>query len=222
MSHRVETIALPTMSPGTQRSLKVHRFGVAGARPKAYLQAGLHPDALPAVLAAHHLLSLLREADARGRIAGEIVLVPVANPICLGQTIHGGSPYDSDFAGNWPDLSEGLRNAVEQKLSADSVANVRVVRAALADRIAVMHNKDELSALQQILMGFAYDADIVLDLHCDDEPRKPNEARHEYALEYHDYQDQADNGGQCCDDGPQIDDTETERQAKENDDCQFG
>ena len=35
--HRIETITLPSMSVGTSRSLKVHRDGAAGARPKAYI-----------------------------------------------------------------------------------------------------------------------------------------------------------------------------------------
>ena len=160
MSHRTETIALPTMSPGTQRSLRVHRFGSAGGRPKAYLQAALYADELPGMLVAHHLLSLLRKADDRREIKGEVVLVPVANPIGVG----GG-----DFEHDWPDLSAGLRKAVEPMLNGDSVANVRTIRAALADRIAMMRNKDEHSALRQILMGFAYDSDIVIDLQCDDE-----------------------------------------------------
>ena len=175
MSHRIETIALPAMSPGTQRTLKVHRFGTPGARPKAYLQAALHADELPGMLAAHHLLGLLREAGARGEITGEIVLVPVANPIGLGQnmlTVHAGARYargGGDFNRDWPDLFEGLRELVEGQLGGDETANVRVIRAAIADKIACLPNGDELSALRQILMGFAYDADIVLDLHCDDE-----------------------------------------------------
>jgi hypothetical protein len=175
MSHRIETVALPAMSPGTQRTLKVHRFGTPGARPKAYLQAALHADELPGMLAAHHLLGLLRDADTRGEITGEIVLVPVANPIGLGQnmlTVHAGARDvrgGGDFNRDWPDLFEDLRERVESQLGGDEAANVRVIRAALADKIAVMPNTDELSALCQILMGFAYDADIVLDLHCDDE-----------------------------------------------------
>src|SRR5262245_5212817 len=160
MSHRIETIALPTMRPGTQRSLRVHRFGNVGGRPKAYLQAALYADELPGMLVAHHLLALLRKADDRGEIKGEVVLVPVADPIGIG----GG-----DFDRTWPDLSKGLREAVERMLTDDSIANVRVIRAALADRIAMMRNKDEHSALRQILMGFAYDADIVIDLQCNDE-----------------------------------------------------
>jgi uncharacterized protein len=175
MSHNIQTITLPAMSPGTQRSLKLHRFGVAGARPKAYLQAALHADELPGMLAAHHLLGLLREADGRGEIIGEIVLVPVANPIGLGQnvlTVHAGARYvrgGGDFNRNWPDLSDGLRALVEEKLGSDAAGNVRAIRAAIADRIGLLANNDELSALRQLLMGFAYDSDIVLDLHCDDE-----------------------------------------------------
>ncbi len=163
------------MSPGTQRSLKVHRFGVPGTRPKAYLQAALHADELPGMLAAHHLLGLLRDADARGDITGEIVLVPVANPIGLGQnllTVHAGARYargGGDFNRNWPDLFEGLREAVEPVLGADEARNRQVIRAALAAKIEAMTGKDELFGLRQALMRLAHDADIVLDLHCDDE-----------------------------------------------------
>lgn len=34
-------IALPSASPGTERTLRVHRYGTPGARPKAYVQATL-------------------------------------------------------------------------------------------------------------------------------------------------------------------------------------
>ena len=78
MTHTIETIALPAMSPGTQRTLKLHRYGATGARPKVHIQAALHADELSGMLASHHLLRLLNEAEARGAITGEILLVPVA------------------------------------------------------------------------------------------------------------------------------------------------
>ena len=81
MTSRVTRIPLASPAPGTQRHLTVRRYGEPGARPKAYLQASIHADELPAMLVAHHLSRLLDEAAADGRISGEIVLVPVANPI---------------------------------------------------------------------------------------------------------------------------------------------
>ena len=50
-------ILLPTMTPGTQRSIAYYRFGKAGARPKAYLQAAIHANELPGAMALHHLIS---------------------------------------------------------------------------------------------------------------------------------------------------------------------
>ena len=39
MTHGVSRIPLMAMSPGTSRSLMVHRFGAPGARPKAYFES---------------------------------------------------------------------------------------------------------------------------------------------------------------------------------------
>ncbi len=175
MSHRIETIALPAMSPGTQRLLKVHRFGTPGARPKIYIQAGLHADELSGILASHHLLKLLNEAEARGEVTGEVVLVPVANPIGLSQnvlTVHAGARYvrnGGDFNRGWPNLFDGLPAALEGKLGPEADANVAAIRAALRARVEQLDQRDEVSALQRALLMLSHDADVVLDLHCDDE-----------------------------------------------------
>jgi predicted deacylase len=174
-THRIETITLPSMSPGTSRSLKAHRYGAAGARPKAYIQAALHADELSGILASHHLLRLLNEADAKGEIKGEIVVVPVANPIGLAQnllTVHAGARYargGGDFNRLWPDLFAGLPEALEGKLGPDAAANVAAIRAALRTKIESLDHRDELSALRRATLRLSHDADIVLDLHCDDE-----------------------------------------------------
>lgn len=77
----IETIDLPVASPGTHRSLNIIRYGTPGKGGKVYIQAGLHADEAPGFLVAHHLEQLLDSA----RVNGEIILVPVANPIGLGQ-----------------------------------------------------------------------------------------------------------------------------------------
>jgi len=66
MSKSVTRIPLPSPSLGTSRAVTVHRYGQPGARPKAYVQAGLHADELPGMLAAHHLLRRLDALDAAG------------------------------------------------------------------------------------------------------------------------------------------------------------
>ncbi|MBL8710859.1 MAG: succinylglutamate desuccinylase/aspartoacylase family protein, partial [Rhodospirillaceae bacterium] len=175
MAKTIERISLGAMSPGTERHLSVHRYGTRGARPKAYLQASLHSDEIPGMLAAHHLLRLLDEADRRGEILGEIVVVPVANPIGLGQIINGAHSgrYELRGGGNfnrhWPDLCEGLVEAVTPKLGQDAAQNVKAIRTAIAARINQLPADTELARLKVELARLAHDADMVFDLHCDDE-----------------------------------------------------
>jgi predicted deacylase len=175
MAKKIERISLGSMSPGTERHLLVHRYGKSGARPKAYIQASIHADEIPAMMAAHHLIRLLDEAEKRGEIAGEIVVVPVANPIGLAQNVAGTHIGRSDIRGGgnfnrgWPDLFEGLVEAVESKLGGDAERNVAVIREAIGRRLAGMHAEAEFPRLRLELYRLAYDADIVLDMHCDDE-----------------------------------------------------
>ncbi len=44
MGKSIQRIPLISSSPGSTRHLLLHRYGSAGARPKAYLQASLHAD----------------------------------------------------------------------------------------------------------------------------------------------------------------------------------
>lgn len=174
MTKTIQRIALNSMSPGTERFVKVHRYGKPGARPKAYLQASLHADEIPGMLVAHHLIGLLDAADARGEIKGEIVVVPVANPIGAGQvlntTLVGRYDFHSgiNFNRRWPDLSTGLADKVRSKLGKDAAANVAIVRRALGEAIEQVYAVGETAMLKRELLRLAYDSDIVLDLHCDD------------------------------------------------------
>ncbi|MEI9985648.1 MAG: succinylglutamate desuccinylase/aspartoacylase family protein, partial [Aliidongia sp.] len=171
----VDRITLDPMSPGTERHLKAFRYGTRGARPKAYLQGALHADELPGALALTRLRSLLDEAERRGDIQGEIILVPLANPGGLGQVLGGvhigrrDFRLGSNFNRRWLDLSDGLAAAVEPLLGPDPAANVAAIRAALGGKLASLEPLGELARLRCALTGMAYDADIVLDLHCDDD-----------------------------------------------------
>lgn len=171
----VERLALPSPSPGTARSLVVHRYGAASARPKAYLQASLHADETPPMLVAHHLATLLDQAGREGRIAGEIVLVPAANPIGLDQNVAGSHVGRYELAGGgnfnrgFPDLTEAVAARIEHELGRDEAENDRIVRGALNDAILSVEPRGPLAHLRRALMRLAVDADIVLDLHCDAE-----------------------------------------------------
>ncbi|MCW5729432.1 MAG: succinylglutamate desuccinylase/aspartoacylase family protein [Alphaproteobacteria bacterium] len=165
---------LPRMSIGTSRELVVFRYGRPGARPKAYLQAALHADELPGQLVLRELRVRLDHLAATGRIAGEIVLVPVANPVGLSQ-IFGGrhigrheGASGENFNRNFPDLG-AVADKVEGSLGPDRQRNVGIVRAALRAHLDGLACPDELSALRRLLLSLSCDADIALDLHCDED-----------------------------------------------------
>ena len=175
MPKKIETIDLEPMSPGTRRQLKAHRYGVKGARPKAYLQASLHADEIPGMIAAHHLLRLLDQADAKGDITGEIIVVPVANPVGASQVLHTHLVGRYDFRGGlnfnrrWPDLTQGLEDKVKGRLGPDAKANIAIVRQAMGEIVEGLYGLGEQASMRRELVRLAYDSDIVLDLHCDDD-----------------------------------------------------
>ena len=169
-----EAIVLMTQTPGTRRRLMVHRYGRPDAGKKAYLQASLHADETPAMLALHHLLMLLDALPAEA-FQAEIVVVPYANPIGLSQFVSGSHlgrnelKGGSNFNRGWPDLFTGLPDQLAGKLGSDAATNVAIIRAALRARLAEESPLDELASLRLALARLAADADLVLDVHCDDE-----------------------------------------------------
>ena len=167
------SIALRGLAPGTTHALPVHRFGTPDARPKVYVQAGLHADEVPGMLAAQHLIGLLQAHADAGRIRGEVVVVPMANPVGLQQRVMGGlhgrfSLADGvNFNRAYPDLTTAVATAVEGQLGGDAAANAALLRAALLHANAATPAHTPAERLKRILLGLALDADLVLDLHCE-------------------------------------------------------
>jgi predicted deacylase len=165
--------SLLSQSLGSQKTLTSFHFGTPGATPKVYIQASLHAEELPGMLTAHHLRPLLEAAEAAGHIAGEIVLVPVANPIGLAQRVDhkpmGRFELDTseNFNRHYPDLAAAIAPVVHDLLGDDPQANVTVVRRAIGDYLRSWNPTSELQNLRKILLTLAHDADQVLDLHCD-------------------------------------------------------
>ena len=175
MTKTIDRLPLLPYSLDTPRQLVVHRYGVRGARPKAYLHASLHADEVPAMLVLHHLVGLLDEADRAGGIKGEIVVVPMANPIGVSQVVNARHVGRYELAGggnfnrNWPDLFAGLAERVRDRLSDDAARNVTVIRASMLADLEARTAGSELGSLRLALARLAVDADIVLDCHCDSE-----------------------------------------------------
>jgi len=166
---------LPCTSIGTSRTVTSLHFGTAGARPKVYIQASLHADELPGMLVAHHLRQKLMAAETAGDIRGEVVLVPVANPIGLAQRIDhrpmGRFELNTseNFNRAYPDLAQIAFERVGHALGPDAADNVRRVREAVLAWLAEQRPVTELEGLRLALYRLAADADVVLDLHCDSE-----------------------------------------------------
>lgn len=173
MTRTDTVIEIPPASLGTQRGLQVRRYGHLGARPKAYLQTGLHADEIPGMLVMHHLTHLLDAADRERRIRGEIILVPIANPIGLSQYVYGTllGRYElgsgANFNRQYPDITERVASAVREQLTEDASANVATIRCELNKIVASLHPYNEVDFLRATLLQLAIDADICLDLHCD-------------------------------------------------------
>ncbi|MBJ7539072.1 succinylglutamate desuccinylase/aspartoacylase family protein [Marinomonas transparens] len=176
MSYQVYSHVLPSATPGTQRTVKAHHFGDAGARPKVYFQAGLHADEWPGFLVLNTLIKLLKKADDAGLIKGEIIIVPVSNPIGLAQNFHGYIPGrfafsdgGGNFNRNWPRLGAKVEKRIKGDITGDPQENVNLVRKAIREELALLPETTELQGMKKTLLALSMDADEVIDLHCSGE-----------------------------------------------------
>jgi predicted deacylase len=160
-------------SLGSQKTLTSFHFGTPARGPKVYIQASLHAEELPGMLVAHHLRALLEAAEKAGQLHGEVILVPVANPLGLAQRLDHKpmGRFDLDTAENfnrhYPDLAKAIAPTVQDALGDDPQANVALVRRAMGDYLRDWTPGTELQSLRRTLLTLAHDADFVLDLHCD-------------------------------------------------------
>ena len=97
--------------------------------------------------------------------------MPQANPIGLAQTessfvsgrIDNGT--GENFNRNYADLAD----LGSLSLGPDAASNVATIRAAMSARLAAMQPDGALAHLRHRLLTLAHDADLVLDLHADNE-----------------------------------------------------
>jgi predicted deacylase len=146
-------VTIPGDMPGLSYSLTALRFaGTDPKAPKAYLQAALHGNELPGVAALHILLPKLRAAEAEGRLKGSVTVVPFANPIGLNQFL-----WD-DHQGRFFYGSRTNFNRAFALIDRPDTSLLSLPNDVSCDR-----------RLKATLQTLALDADLVLDLHCDNE-----------------------------------------------------
>ncbi len=150
----VTEITLAGDTPGLEWRLPVLRFpGTDAGAPKVYIQAALHSNELPGTALIHFLCARLREAEAAGAVLGDITIVPQANPIGAAQAHFGEMQGRFDLASR-------------------TNFNRDFPLVALSDRDGLLKEIEQQTAvnrLKRTLLHMALGAELVLDLHCDDE-----------------------------------------------------
>jgi predicted deacylase len=172
---KIKKHILPASSMGNERTLTVIHYGSQSAGNKAYIQAGLHADEAPGLVVMHHLINMLDQTDAANNINGQIILLPVVNPIGISQWRDESLQGRFDFYNNINfnrrhlDITAQIAERVKDQLCDTAEANVALIRKAAGEVLSSMTPGDEAEYLKHLLLSLSYDADIVLDLHCDDQ-----------------------------------------------------
>jgi hypothetical protein len=162
-------------SPGRSTELNYFRIGPADAAKKVYLQAALHADEQPGILILHHLLQLLRDADAAGELDARFVLFPMVNPLGMGDIEFGQHQGRYNRASgvnhnrDWPVLLDALDPGFAAKLGADAAENILLIRDALREWAENLPQTTAFEQWRQCIISEACDADYVFDVHCDDD-----------------------------------------------------
>ncbi len=169
---QIQTHPLIAPSLGTARHLTSFHYGPEGGQ-KIYIQSSLHADELPGMLVAWHLRRKLAALETAGALHGRIVLVPVANPIGLSQHWLGQmvgrfeASTAQNFNRNFYDLGTMIGPDIEARLGDDIDRNRAAIRAAMRAGLDRQTPRTELESQRLALQKLSYDADVVLDLHCD-------------------------------------------------------
>jgi predicted deacylase len=172
-----EKLLLKVSTPGTTREISIFKFSppiVDNIKlPKIYLQAGLHADEVPPMLVLDHLKKKLQVASDQNLLMAHFILVPQANPIGAAQFI-GSEHYgrfdltsQENFNRHFFDFFDVIKDTVGKNLSMNAEENKHIIRMAMQSALSEIIAKTELEDLRTKLLQLSFDADIVLDLHCD-------------------------------------------------------
>jgi predicted deacylase len=116
---------------------------------------------------------MLRQADEQELLRARFTVVPMANPMGMANLVHRShiGRYDLNTGVNynrqWPDLFAVVRLSLAGRLGGDELANVHLIRKAVATWIDAQQPRSAAAQLRLFLLREAHDAEFVLDLHCD-------------------------------------------------------
>ena len=142
----IDHITLDSDTPGQELSLRVFRFRSSGNYPAVYMQGALHSQEIPGMVALDRLIPRLAAAENEARLGGDVTLVPLANPIGLAQGVFGQTLGRFDLNGR-----------------------VNFNRSFPSEAVDKLTGRPAAERLKATLLALAEKADVVLDLHCDDE-----------------------------------------------------
>jgi predicted deacylase len=175
MAFERKVVMLKGDTPGSTTEFNYYRIGPADAPEKVHLQAALHADEQPGTMALHHLLPMLRDADAQGLLRARFTVMPMVNPLGMASLSfrHHIGRYDPNSGINhnrrWPDLFAAIRGAIVGRLGDDERFNVDLIRKAVAQWIDGQQPRTAAEQLRLLVLREAHDAQLVLDLHCDND-----------------------------------------------------
>ncbi|MGI9318981.1 MAG: succinylglutamate desuccinylase/aspartoacylase family protein [bacterium] len=161
-------------SPGKSITLNGFRIGPENAGKKVYLQGALHSDEQPGIMALHHLLPLLFEADKKESLRAEFVVFPMVNPLGMENIefgMHQGRydvPSGINFNRGWPDLFAAVEHDIENRLGESEEENKTLIHNTILNWFDTQTATTARDQLRLFVLREAVTADYIFDLHCDD------------------------------------------------------
>ena len=111
----------------------------------------------------------LEALEAAGKLRGEVVIVPVANPIGLNQHVLGllAGRFETNsaqnFNRNFYNLFDLIEPVIEGRLTTDADQNRTIIRQAMREALDAQKPRTEVESQRLGLQRLSYDADVVLD-----------------------------------------------------------
>lgn len=166
-----DKIALPSFSVGTEQYILFHRFKGRSGHKSVYIQAGTHADEHPGLLVAQFLIDRLSQLEEEGRLLGDVVVCPYANPVGMTQETFGSltGRYSlengENFNRNFPDISEKVKERIRS--NSEKEFKLSELKSIFLDECDNDHYQNTLTVIRSFLFREAIQHDILLDLHSD-------------------------------------------------------